>query len=56
MQADEAPGSRDAEEFIEVHRVSIDQLRQLVSSGNMLLPSMATCFLALERLQAMNLL
>ena len=53
-QADEAPGQRDAEEFIEVYRVSVAQLREMLSSTDMLLPSMTASFLALERLQQMG--
>jgi len=53
-QADVAPGKRDAEEFIEVHRVGVAQLRELLTSADMLLPSMTTSFLALDRLQTMG--
>ena len=53
-QEDASPGPRDHEEYIEVHRVDIAQLRQLMTSGDMLLPSLATCFLALERLAALQ--
>ena len=49
-QADNAPGRRDAEEFIEVHRMSIKELRSVMVSGEMLLPSVSTCYMALERL------
>ena len=55
-QEDSKPGLRDAEEFIEVHKVSIRELRAIMVSGSMLLPSITTCFLALEQLQEQGLL
>ncbi|PRW56079.1 NUDIX hydrolase domain-like [Chlorella sorokiniana] len=56
-QPDEAPGRRDHEELtIEVVRVGLPELRRLMLSGDMLLPSVTTCFLALERLQQQGLL
>ena len=42
------------EEFIEVHRVGMGELRRLMASGDMLLPSVATCFLALDRLRCLG--
>ena len=54
-QADGAPGARDAEELIEVHRLGLPELAALMAGGDMLLPSVATCFLALERLRAQGL-
>lgn len=53
MQTDKKPGSRDPEEFIEIHRVSLGDLRRIMLSGEMLLPSVTTCFLALERLKCL---
>ncbi|CAL8469918.1 g9460 [Coccomyxa elongata] len=53
-KADETPGQRDAEEFIEVHRVSVAQLRDMVTSTDMLLPTMTTSYMALERLKQMG--
>ncbi|PSC72803.1 hypothetical protein C2E20_4083 [Micractinium conductrix] len=53
---DEQPGARDREEFIRVVRVSVAELRALMLGGDMLLPSITTCFLALERLQGLGLL
>jgi hypothetical protein len=54
---DAAPGERDAEEAsIEVLRVPLSQFRKLLSSGEMLLPSVATGYMALERLQEEGLL
>ena len=47
---DAAPGGRDAEEWIQVQRVPLGRLRALMRGGDMLLPSLATCWLALERL------
>ena len=55
-QNDLAPGARDAEEFITIHRVGLPELRCIMVSGDMLLPSVATCFLALERMRADGLL
>ena len=51
LQADETPGQRDAEEFIEVHRVSVAQLRDMLITTDMLLPTMTTSYMALERLK-----
>ena len=46
------PGVRDVEEaFIEVHRMSITELRKLAKSGKMLLPSVATLYWALDWLE-----
>ena len=53
-QVDGAPGERDLEEFIEVHRMSLGELRRVMASGDMLLPSVATCFLALDRLRCLG--
>ena len=36
----------------QVVRVGLPELRRLMLSGDMLLPSVATCYLALERLEA----
>jgi hypothetical protein len=55
-QPDQDPGARDVEEFIEVHRVSVQQLRDMLTATDMLLPSMTTSFLALDRLQQLRLL
>ncbi|KAK9818693.1 hypothetical protein WJX74_007454 [Apatococcus lobatus] len=55
-QADLSPGSRDEQECIEVHRISIAELREIMHSGDMLLPSITTCFLALARLQQEDLI
>lgn len=54
-QADSAPGARDLEEFIEVHRMGLPELRRIMVGGDMLLPSVATCFLALDRLRELGL-
>ena len=56
MQADADPGDRDAEEFIEVHRVSVPQLRQLLAHADVLLPTMTTCYMALDRLAQLGYL
>ena len=54
LQADETPGTRDAEELIEVQRYSVPDLQELMVSGHMLLPSVATCFMALDRLRRLG--
>lgn len=36
---------------MQVCRVGLPELRRLMVSGDMMLPSVATCFLALERIQ-----
>lgn len=56
VQADSTPGSRDAEEFIEVHRVGVPELRHLLTHADMLLPTMTTSYMALERLAQMGYL
>lgn len=56
LQADASPGARDEQECIEVHRVSIAELQEIMHSGDMLLPSITTCFLALSRLQQQGLI
>jgi hypothetical protein len=56
VQADSMPGSRDAEEFIEVHRVGVPELRHLLTHADVLLPTMTTCYMALERLAHMGYL
>ena len=54
MQKDDAPGQRDAEEFIEVHRFDIAELRGMLTACDMLLPSMTTSFLAFNKLASMR--
>jgi len=41
---------------MQVERVPLPELRRIMLSGDMLLPSVATCFLALEELQQRGLL
>ncbi len=49
---DDAPGARDAEEHIEVlHDTPLRRLREAMAAGELLLPSMQTCFCALEWLR-----
>jgi 8-oxo-dGTP pyrophosphatase MutT (NUDIX family) len=56
-QPDEAPGARDAEEVgLEVHRVPVERVRELLLSGEMLPPSIITCQLALAELVRRGLL
>eukprot|EP00889_Picochlorum_renovo_P007187 jgi/Picre1/34217/NNA_001691.t1 len=47
-QTDEAPGSRDSEEVIEIQRMKITDIKKMLRSGNMLLPSVTTCYWAFE--------
>eukprot|EP00879_Flechtneria_rotunda_P017704 GHRR01018557.1.p1 GENE.GHRR01018557.1~~GHRR01018557.1.p1 ORF type:complete len:205 (+),score=42.12 GHRR01018557.1:1046-1660(+) len=56
-QPDPDPGSRDAEEVhMEVQRVTLHELRALMGSGKMLLPSMTTAYMALDQLQQLGYL
>jgi 8-oxo-dGTP pyrophosphatase MutT (NUDIX family) len=50
LQPDDQPGERDKEEYIEVLRVGIPELRRIARSGEMLLASVATCWWAFEYL------
>ena len=54
LQKDDSPGQRDAEEFIEVHRVDLAELRSMLAASDMLLPSMTTAFLAFDKLQSLG--
>eukprot|EP00884_Botryococcus_braunii_P018785 jgi/Botrbrau1/5590/Bobra.97_2s0018.1 len=54
-QEDKEPGARDEAEFMEIHRVGLEALRELMQSGDMQLPSLATCYLALDRLRDLRL-
>ncbi|KAF8056760.1 TGD2 [Scenedesmus sp. PABB004] len=54
---DPQPGSRDAEEAsMEVLRLPLDEFRRLMVSGEMLLPSITTAYMALDRLHELGLL
>ncbi|KAF8056764.1 RD21A [Scenedesmus sp. PABB004] len=54
---DPQPGSRDAEEAsMEVLRLPLDEFRWLMVSGEMLLPSITTAYMALDRLRELGLL
>ena len=55
LQADPQPGDRDPEEHIQVLRVGLPELRRLMVSGDMMLPSITTCMLALQKLEALKL-
>ena len=50
-QADNNPGSRDSEEFIEIKRMKISEVKKLLRGGDMLLPSVTTCYWAFEWLE-----
>ena len=54
LQRDDSPGQRDAEEFIEVHRMDLSELRRMLTASDMLLPSMTTTFLACDKLRSMG--
>lgn len=56
VQVDPNPGDRDIEEHIQVLRVPISELKRIMISGEMLLPSVTTCYLAFEVLQSRGLL
>lgn len=47
-ETDTAPGSRDTEEVIEIKRMKIADIKKMLRSGNMLLPSVTTCYWAFE--------
>lgn len=51
-EVDAEPHPRDLEEFIEVSRVSIPALKKLMYGGDMMLPSIVTCSMALEYLES----
>ncbi|CAI5488637.1 unnamed protein product [Closterium sp. Naga37s-1] len=51
LQDDSDPLPRDLEEFIEVHRVPVGDLQGMALSGDMLLPSVVTCTMALQYLK-----
>ncbi|EFN58472.1 hypothetical protein CHLNCDRAFT_140491 [Chlorella variabilis] len=58
-QPDAQPGARDKEEYIQaclpgVCRVGLPELRSLMLGGEMLLPSITTCFWAMERIQELR--
>lgn len=54
-EIDEQPRNKDAEEIIEVHKVCLEDLHNIMVSGQLQLPSLATCYLAFERLKSMGL-
>ena len=53
---DSSPGQQDAEEHLSAKQVSIDQIRQLLVGGEMLLPSVQTCVCALGLLEKQKLI
>ncbi len=55
QQVDPDPGKRDEEELIQIIRVGLPELRSIMASGNMMLPSVVTCHMALEELQSRDL-
>lgn len=55
-EQDPEPGSRDKEEvFMEVMKVSVEEAKRLARSGEMLLPSVATVYLAIDWLESRNI-
>eukprot|EP00199_Chlamydomonas_sp_CCMP681_P006414 CAMPEP_0119104482 /NCGR_PEP_ID=MMETSP1180-20130426/2684_1 /TAXON_ID=3052 ORGANISM="Chlamydomonas cf sp, Strain CCMP681" /NCGR_SAMPLE_ID=MMETSP1180 /ASSEMBLY_ACC=CAM_ASM_000741 /LENGTH=212 /DNA_ID=CAMNT_0007089253 /DNA_START=152 /DNA_END=790 /DNA_ORIENTATION=- len=54
-EVDPAPKAQDMEEYIEVVRVSLTQLRELMDTGELVMPQYLTCKLALEHLTARGL-
>ncbi|KAI8987732.1 hypothetical protein BDF20DRAFT_910293 [Mycotypha africana] len=54
---DDTPMARDAEEYMEVvHDVAVDELRNIITRAEMMLPSVQTSWMALEYLKEQNLL
>ena len=53
---DETPGEQDAEEFLSAQQVSVDELRQHLVGGEMLLPSLQTCVSGLAKLEKLGAL
>lgn len=54
---DDTPMERDFEEKIDIIRdVTIEQLKKFITRGEMMLPSVQTCWMALEYLKENNLL
>jgi hypothetical protein len=47
---DDQPGKRDLEEYIQVVRVSIPELKKIMKGGEMMLPSVTTCYWAMDYL------
>ena len=56
LQPDTAPGSRDAEERIELARVDVATLPALLASEGLLPPAAVTAWLATDRLRELGLL
>lgn len=50
-QQDTNPGHRDSEEFIEIKRIKIADLKKILRSGELLLPSVTTAYWAFEWLE-----
>lgn len=50
-QQDTDPGHRDTEEFIEIKRMKISDVKKILRSGDLLLPSVTTCYWAFEWLE-----
>eukprot|EP00238_Polyblepharides_amylifera_P011671 CAMPEP_0196584240 /NCGR_PEP_ID=MMETSP1081-20130531/46346_1 /TAXON_ID=36882 /ORGANISM="Pyramimonas amylifera, Strain CCMP720" /LENGTH=234 /DNA_ID=CAMNT_0041905379 /DNA_START=280 /DNA_END=984 /DNA_ORIENTATION=- len=55
-EKDHDPGEQDAEELIEVMRIDVSRLKELMFSGDMQTPSIVTCSAALEHLEKMGLI
>ena len=50
-EQDELPRSRDAEEFIQILDVTLEELNEIILNGYMLPPSVQTCLMALDWLK-----
>lgn len=47
--ASEKPEERDAEEYIDIYRdITLEKLEEIMASGEMMLPSVQTAFMALK--------
>lgn len=56
-ERDEQPKDRDPEEFIQIHSgISVDRLHEIIMTGELMLPSVQTAWMATSRLKEMGLL
>jgi hypothetical protein len=54
---DPHPKEQDPEEYIIVHQaITIERLKELIMQGRLMLPSVQTAWMAMERLKSMGLL
>lgn len=45
---DDNPGDRDIEEYIEIVRLRVSEVKKIARQGRMLLPSVTTCYWAFD--------